>query len=75
MTDQQAPRTSGLRWAAYICGAIGILLIGLAVVQSFTSVALLDDPMNGAMAFLFMGFALIVFERAKAAQADQKETP
>ncbi len=74
MTDQQTPRSAWMKWAGFVCGGLGILILGLALLQSFTSVALLEDPTTGGMIFLFLGFSLLMLDRARAAKANQEDT-
>ena len=62
-----------MKWAGLASGGFGILLLGLAALQSFTEVALLDSPMNGGMIFLFLGFSLLMLDRARATRANPED--
>ncbi len=74
MTDQTASRSAWMKWAGLVSGGLGILILGLALLQSFTSVALLEDPTTGGMVFLFLGFSLLMLDRARATKAKQEDT-
>ena len=64
-----------MKWVGYASGGIGIVLLGLAALQSFTSAVLLDAPSTGGMIFLFLALSLLMLDRARAARTNQEETP
>ena len=74
MADQQAKGSSSwLTWAAYGCLGAGAVLMGIAALQLFTSIDLLDSPWQGAVGFWFIGFGLMHIARHKAASAHQED--
>lgn len=75
MTDQKVQRSSWLIWSAYGCLGAGAVLMGIAVLQLFTTVDLLDSPWQGAVGFWFIGYGLLHIARRKAASADQEDAP
>ena len=62
-----------MKWTAYASGGIGILLLVLAILQSFTAIDLLDSPSTGGIIFLFLGFSLLMIDYSRAARANRED--